>query len=352
MNRVPVALVPVALAVLSFALPASGQALRLVASRDIADLNITPAGVSVPVDFSGAAEPVTGFGVVADWVFVQGDSGGGTGPWSLDASVAATGPGGDSAIFTPIGGDVTIADYPLADGTRAWASPVAADGAWSFAFDTTAFPSNWIYGLRSVSVHLLADAAEVSQTYDATPDPATSWDRPFFIAGVSGQGPVSYNAFEFEVTESGVYDLTSVLGSGSDHFSFLYKGGFDPALPLENLFDYGLGNGNSPFGVPRGTSFISQLLFEGETYVWVTSQWASFRPIGATSNTIVGPGEAVAPNDCPADTNGDGVVSPQDFNAWIAAFNANAPACDQNGDGLCTPQDFNAWIANFNAGCA
>lgn len=55
--------------------------------------------------------------------------------------------------------------------------------------------------------------------------------------------------------------------------------------------------------------------------------------------------------DCPADVNGDGVASPADFNAWIAAFNANAPECDQNADGQCTPADFNAWIANFNAGC-
>ncbi len=54
---------------------------------------------------------------------------------------------------------------------------------------------------------------------------------------------------------------------------------------------------------------------------------------------------------CRADTNHDGTVSPQDFNAWVLAFNNQAPACDQNGDGLCSPQDFNAWIANFNAGC-
>ncbi|MEL7484463.1 MAG: DNRLRE domain-containing protein [Planctomycetota bacterium] len=54
---------------------------------------------------------------------------------------------------------------------------------------------------------------------------------------------------------------------------------------------------------------------------------------------------------CPADTNGDGELSPADFNAWIQAFNAQADACDQNGDGRCDPSDFNAWIANFNAGC-
>jgi hypothetical protein len=55
--------------------------------------------------------------------------------------------------------------------------------------------------------------------------------------------------------------------------------------------------------------------------------------------------------DCLADTNGDGIASPADFNAWILAFNSQAPECDQNGDGLCSPSDFNAWILNYNAGC-
>jgi len=57
------------------------------------------------------------------------------------------------------------------------------------------------------------------------------------------------------------------------------------------------------------------------------------------------------PTPCPADTNGDGSVTPADFSAWIAAFNAMSPQCDQNGDGSCTPADFSAWIANYNAGC-
>jgi hypothetical protein len=55
--------------------------------------------------------------------------------------------------------------------------------------------------------------------------------------------------------------------------------------------------------------------------------------------------------DCPADVNGDGMLTPADFSAWIAAFNAQAPGCDQNGDGQCLPNDFSAWVANFNAGC-
>jgi hypothetical protein len=60
--------------------------------------------------------------------------------------------------------------------------------------------------------------------------------------------------------------------------------------------------------------------------------------------TLPGPG-------CLADVNGDGMVTPTDFSAWINAFNNNLPTCDQNGDGSCSPTDFTAWIANYNAGC-
>ncbi|MCA9273031.1 MAG: hypothetical protein KDA31_08305 [Phycisphaerales bacterium] len=55
--------------------------------------------------------------------------------------------------------------------------------------------------------------------------------------------------------------------------------------------------------------------------------------------------------NCIADTNGDGMLSPADFSAWVSAFNTMSPACDQNGDGACSPADFSAWVANYNAGC-
>ncbi len=61
--------------------------------------------------------------------------------------------------------------------------------------------------------------------------------------------------------------------------------------------------------------------------------------------------ECTQSNECLADTNGDGIVSPADFSAWVAAFNAQAPECDQNDDGICSPADFSAWVANYNAGC-
>lgn len=51
------------------------------------------------------------------------------------------------------------------------------------------------------------------------------------------------------------------------------------------------------------------------------------------------------------DVNGDGVLTPADFTAWIARFNGSAPGCDQNRDGSCTPADFAAWIQRYNTGC-
>ncbi len=54
---------------------------------------------------------------------------------------------------------------------------------------------------------------------------------------------------------------------------------------------------------------------------------------------------------CLADVNDDGALTPADFTAWIAAFNANAAGCDQNADSACTPADFTAWISNYNTGC-
>ena len=84
-------------------------------------------------------------------------------------------------------------------------------------------------------------------------------------------------------------------------------------------------------------------------YQWVIDATGARSPPVAAATLFCGTGTFATV--CPADVNGDGSLTPADFTAWIAAFNAMAPECDQNGDGLCTPADFTAWIANFNAGC-
>ncbi|MEO1479113.1 MAG: GC-type dockerin domain-anchored protein, partial [Bacteroidota bacterium] len=54
---------------------------------------------------------------------------------------------------------------------------------------------------------------------------------------------------------------------------------------------------------------------------------------------------------CLPDVNGDGIVNPGDFNAWVIAFNNGSPLADQNRDDEVSPDDFNAWVFNYNTGC-
>ncbi len=51
-----------------------------------------------------------------------------------------------------------------------------------------------------------------------------------------------------------------------------------------------------------------------------------------------------------ADQNGDGLVTPADFNGWILNFNNGSLIADTNQDGAVTPADFNGWILAFNQG--
>ncbi len=107
-------------------------------------------------------------------------------------------------------------------------------------------------------------------------------------------------------------------------------------------------------GRVEGCDFV-----DNQIAIWFDDDFETQYAVGSSSfcrneQDIVGIYEDLGGNShcpCPADTNGDGTLSPADFTAWIDAFNSEATECDQNGDGLCTPADFTAWIANYNAGC-
>lgn len=60
-------------------------------------------------------------------------------------------------------------------------------------------------------------------------------------------------------------------------------------------------------------------------------------------------GEGCGP--CSADVNADGRLDGDDFEAWAGAYQRDDISADQNVDLHVTPADFGAWIANFNAGC-
>ncbi len=146
----------------------------------------------------------------------------------------------------------------------------------------------------------------------------------------------------------------------------------DPIEPLEGIFVGASASGEwhthyayrlELGGVPATSSasfgvYLLKLELHAGTSAYLPSE--PFWLVIAQSASMMELSEAYAfaeaafgcpPAACVADVNGDGMLSPADFTAWIAAFNAQSSGCDQNGDGACTPSDFTAWIANYNAGC-
>ncbi|MEM1186606.1 MAG: GC-type dockerin domain-anchored protein [Planctomycetota bacterium] len=344
----------VSLAVITGA-PASAG-LKIVASIQAPNVDVPSAGASDAFQVTLGSGSIQGFAITGLWTAPVADQSDGIAPWSLDFGVTVTAPDGSTATTpSPWFGDFTIADYPIADGFAGFGAGASPDGAWSIEFDS-GNGAPWVAGLRNVTYHLLEETgSDVTTTYTGNTQQGNSWSRPFFIEGVSGLGPVDYHVLEFTVTESGVYAFESVLLSGGEHWSCLYIDSFDDTQPLVNLHDYGLGNGFSPFNTPRGTSSFDQVLFEGTTYYWVTSQWSSFASFSDFTNTIVGPGEIVGPSDpCNAADLAppSGFLDLSDVNAFITAFLAGDPSADIAFPfGFIDLSDVDAFIADFLAGC-
>ncbi|GAB5497685.1 MAG: hypothetical protein Phyf2KO_27650 [Phycisphaerales bacterium] len=62
-------------------------------------------------------------------------------------------------------------------------------------------------------------------------------------------------------------------------------------------------------------------------------------------------GDPNEPADCPADTDGDGVLTGADFTAWLIAYNNGDLSADLNNNGTLEPSDFTAWLIAFQTGC-
>ncbi len=309
-NRTPLVMPIVVGVVLTLTL-AAGAALRLVESVPGDDFNVAQNTIEQTV-VATTTEPLYGVGLTARWTAVVADQGGGTFPWPLDLSANVYAPSGAILSWPQIGGDRTIADFPLQDANSGFLG-VNGQGEFTWLFDTAA-PAPYVSGLREVQYHFLTFADEVVEVSSGTTEGGPLWDRPFFIDGVSGLGPVSYHAVEFTAAVPGKYTFESVV-VGENNFNYVYQGGFDSAAPLENLLDYGLGNGQAPNGTPAGTSLIDVLLLPDTTYTYVTSQWsATSTPVPFTT-TVTGPGSLVwVCVSCAAgDFDGDGLVDLDDY---------------------------------------
>lgn len=209
--------------------------------------------------------------------------------------------------------------------------------------------SMWRPGeLASDAIEFMAERGDARPLFaeaDAAVDAGTARYR---IRG-RGIGPVDGFAIEWDFTERHHrFTMVSMLAPSPDWFvgvsgvSLLdANGSWIPELVLPlTVWDAGTDSGTE-FTSPNADTQPPEPIrsIHGEAPFVGTPAVATF-----TLRLL-----SVTP--CPPDTNRDDLLSPADFTAWVAAYNAQEPGCDQNGDGLCTPEDFAAWIANFNAGC-
>ncbi len=351
---IPAALLGASLVMLATS-PAADAGLRVVASFPASDVDVPATDTVLTLDVAGITDPIAGFGITGRWVGVVRDNSDGIAPWSLDFGASVTAPSGETRSSpTPWFGDFTIADYPVADAFGGFPG-VGADGTWTVRLDS-GNPAPWVAGLRDVAYHLLAETGtDIEYAYTESTQQGNAWSRPFFIEGVSGLGPVDYHVLAFTVSESGLYSFESVLASGGEHWTCLYRDGFDDAQPLVNLHEYGLGNGFGAFGTPRGTSSFDQLLFAGTTYYWVTSQWSRTASFSDFTNTITGPGSvSVAGQGCNDADNSEpfGVLDLADVQGFVGAFVNQQDAADIAAPaGVWDLADVQAFVGAFNGGC-
>jgi len=54
---------------------------------------------------------------------------------------------------------------------------------------------------------------------------------------------------------------------------------------------------------------------------------------------------------CPSDFDGDGFVTGEDFDAYVAAFEAGVASADFDGNGFVTGEDFDGFVSAFESGC-
>ena len=202
----------------------------------------------------------------------------------------------DQATYTSGLTDFAVEDFN--DGP----TKVKPDG--TLVFDAFTLTSNFLAGASIVNNTLVIGGASNSDTSATV---GIHFDRPVSAIGMN------------------ILDIAIQFHTATDDLVFYQPSDFAGANPGD-------------FGVIEFSEPVTQItLFPAFSF----SMWLEL------DNLVI----AYASPECVADTNGDGMLSPADFSAWVAAFNTMAPACDQNSDGACTPADFSAWVANYNAGC-
>ena len=284
------------------------------------------------------------------------------------------------ALGAPIGGGLLTADLTSlvtlggfgGSLTLAFDTPVEDDESNPLGLDCIVFGS--AFYVAGNENRRWAEAGLIEISYDTNANGLAD-DEWFTIPGSALAAPMTLPlppAFNGPILENGSGDDTEEHFGYADLSPTLLLGDSDadnivddpnanpadfyttPDDPATTGIDAGSAGGDA-FDIAWAINPITgtPANLTGFHFIRITTAVDHTNPVfGEVSTEIDAVADVRAIISCLADANADGVLSPADFTAWIAAFNTQAPACDQNNDSTCTPADFTAWIANFNAGCA
>ncbi len=254
----------------------------------------------------------------------------------------------------------------LASGQSSTATyQLAFDATWSSANHPGAYPggahfsqliggvhsenvSFWAPGaLASPGIELMAETGGTSLLRSEVLDAISGGTASAVVLGAAINSPGS-TTLTFEATSSmSRLTLVTMIAPSPDWFIGVHDlelmGASDWAQEIVvPLIAYDAGTDSGPnFTSPNADTNPQDPITDFAS----TAPFAGLPELGTFTLTLL------SVDVCLADANADGALTPADFTAWIAAFNAAAPVCDQNGDNACTPADFTAWIVNYNTGC-
>lgn len=206
------------------------------------------------------------------------------------------------------------------------------------------FGSSW--GIPDLNASFNDPSNELTLSVNTIGDPNEYWYIGGGGPGAQGNKIMEANLYH---EETDVYNGQNVVFKGkvnsnsftSEHVVYVFIKDFAPDYSSFNIYQ---------IPAPTGPFTISLITDPGEgRHV----QWG-FQVVGpCVWVTDAGPfGNAViATNYCTVDFDGDGFSTGDDFDAYVAAFEAGEISADFDGDGFATGDDFDAFVAAFEAGC-
>jgi len=200
-------------------------------------------------------------------------------------------------------------------------------------------PNDWVLKEATISEPFTGNYPSV--VVDASPQPGTllahRFDQTSVVLYLSEEPDLSQSTFRLERQETGVaYPANASYDSASRGLRFTVMGALPPGHYLLTI-------SNMP-GAQTG------LPLDGE--VADPEDPASLPSGDGNAGGSYGYAFVVKPiAGCPIDLNGDSVLTFEDFDTFIEAFESGSITADFNTDGELTFEDFDAFVAAFSAGC-